>query len=150
MGMVATFALVWSLVSTPAGSLSDRIGRRRLIIGGWLVYALIYLGFGVAQTGWQVWALYAVYGIYYGLAYGTSSALIADLVPPELRGTAFGTYNAVIGLLAFPASAIAGILWQGLGTWNGLGPSAPFLFGAALGLIASVMMVLWKPAQKAQ
>ena len=150
LGMVATFSLVYTLISTPAGSLSDRIGRRRLIIGGWLVYALIYLGFGLAQTGWQVWALYAVYGIYYGMAFGTSNALIADLVPSELRGTAYGTYNFLLGILAFPASAIAGVLWQGIGSWNGFGPSAPFLFGAALALIAAVMMLVWKPAQKAQ
>ncbi|MHB8933878.1 MAG: MFS transporter, partial [Bellilinea sp.] len=110
--MLAVFNLVYSLVSTPAGSLSDRIGRRRLIIGGWLVYAAIYFGFALAQSAWQVWLLYVVYGLYYGLAYGTANALVADLVPENLRGTAYGTYHAVIGLLAFPSSLIAGILWQ--------------------------------------
>jgi MFS family permease len=148
LGMVATFNLVYALISTPAGSLSDRIGRRRLIIGGWVVYAVIYLGFALAQTGWQVWVLYAVYGLYYGMAYGTSNALIADLVPVELRGTAYGTYNALVGILAFPASAIAGILWQGAGTWGGFGPSAPFYFGAAMALLAAAMMFLWKPPQQ--
>jgi MFS family permease len=148
LGMVATFNLVYTLIATPAGSLSDRVGRRRLIIGGWAVYALIYLGFGLAQTGWQVWLLYAVYGLYYGMAYGTSNALIADLVPAELRGTAYGTYNAVLGILAFPASAIAGILWQGAGSWAGFGPSAPFVFGAALALLAALLMLVWKPQVK--
>ena len=109
--MLAMFNLIYSLVSTPAGSLSDRIGRRRLIIGGWLVYAAIYFGFALAQSAWQVWLLYVVYGLYYGMAYGSANALVADLVPEQLRGTAYGTYNAVIGLLAFPASLIAGILW---------------------------------------
>ena len=145
LGMLVTFNLVYTLVSTPAGSLSDRVGRRKIIIGGWLAYALIYLGFALAGSGWQVWALYALYGVYYGLAYGTAKAFVADLVPVELRGTAYGTYNATLGLLDFPASLIAGLLWQGVGSWDGFGPSAPFLFGAAMALIAAVLMLMWKP-----
>ena len=145
LGLLATFNLVYTAVSTPAGSLSDRLGRKRVIVGGWLVYALVYLGFGLASTGWHIWILYIVYGLYYGLAYGTAKALVADLVPEPLRGTAYGTYNAILGIIDFPASLIAGILWQGIGTWQGFGPSAPFLFGAALALTASVLMMLWKP-----
>jgi MFS family permease len=79
------------------------------------------------------------------MAYGTSKALVADLVPQELRGTAYGTYNAVLGILDFPASVIAGLLWQGAWGWKGFGASAPFLFGAALALVAAVCMALWKP-----
>jgi MFS family permease len=145
LGMLATFNLVYTLVSTPAGSLSDRVGRRRIIVGGWLVYALTYLGFAVAGTGWHVWVLYAIYGVYYGLAYGTTKAMVADIVAPELWGTAYGTYNAVLGLLDFPASLIAGLLWDGIGPWMGFGPSAPFFFGGALALVAAVAMALWTP-----
>jgi MFS family permease len=145
LGMLATFNLVYTLVSTPAGSLSDRVGRRRIIVGGWLVYALIYWGFALAGTGWHVWVLYALYGVYYGLAYGTTKAMVADIVAPELWGTAYGTYNAVLGILDFPASLFAGLLWDGLGRWKGFGPSAPFFFGGALALIAAVAMGLWKP-----
>ncbi|UCC65706.1 MAG: MFS transporter [Anaerolineae bacterium] len=145
LGMLVTFNLVYTLVSTPAGSLSDRIGRRWVIVGGGLAYAAIYFGFAVAGTGWHVWVLYAFYGVYYGLAYGTTKAMVADIVPAELRGTAYGTYNAVLGLLDFPASLLAGLLWQGLGRWQGFGPSAPFFFGAALALTAAVLMALWKP-----
>jgi MFS family permease len=147
LAMLITFNLIYTVISTPAGALSDRIGRRRVIIGGWVVYALIYLGFGFAQTGAQVWALYAVYGLYYGMAYGTAKALVADIVLPELRGTAYGTYNAVLGMLDFPASAIAGILWQGIGGWPGLGPAAPFIWGGMLALIAAVLMALWHPVR---
>jgi MFS family permease len=139
LGMLVVFNLVYALTSTPAGSLSDRIGRRRVILGGWLAYAAIYLGFALVETGWQVWMLYALYGLYYGLTYGTTKAMVADLVPIELRGTAYGTYNATLGLLDFPASLIAGLLWQGFG------PSAPFLFGTALALTAGILMILWKP-----
>lgn len=147
LGMLATFNLVYALVSTPAGSLSDRIGRRKLLIGGWVVYAVIYLGFALAAQGWHVWALYATYGIYYGLAYGTAKAMVADVVPEALRGTAYGTYNAVLGLLDFPASLIAGLLWGGLPSlgWTGFGAPAPFFFGAAVALLAAIAMWLWKP-----
>ena len=140
LGMLVTFNLVYALVSTPGGSLSDRIGRRRVIIGGWLVYAAIYTGMALARTGWHVWVLYALYGVYYGLAYGTTKAMVADIVPEALRGTAYGTYNAVLGILDFPASLIAGLLWQGMGDWTGFGPSAPFLFGAVMALAAAVLM----------
>ena len=143
--MLAVFNLVVSLVSTPAGALSDRIGRRRLIIGGWLVYALIYFGFGLAQSMWQIWVLYIAYGLYFGLAFGTANAMVADLVPENMRGVAYGTYHAVIGLLAFPSSLIAGLLWQGVGPWGGLGPSAPFIFGGALAFIAALLMAFWMP-----
>ncbi len=145
LGMLAVFNLIYTLVSTPAGKLSDRIDRRKIIIGGWVVYALVYLGFGLVRSAWQVWALYIIYGLYYGMAYGTAKALVADLVPAELRGTAYGTYNAVLGIIDLPASLIAGILWQGVGGWQGFGPSAPFLFGAALAGLAAVMMAVWKP-----
>ena len=147
--MLIIFNLIYTLISTPAGSLSDKIGRKRLIIGGWLVYAIIYLGFGLAQVQWHIYVLYGIYGLYYGMAYGTANAYVADLVPAELRGTAYGTYNAVIGLLAFPASLIAGILWQGVGTWQGLGAPAPFIFGAVLALAASLLMIFWMPREKA-
>lgn len=144
--MLAVFNLVYALVSTPAGSLSDRIGRRRLIIIGWLVYAVIYFGFALAQSAWHVWVLYISYGLYYGMAYGTANAMVADLVPENVRGTAYGTYHAVIGLLAFPSSLIAGILWQGVGGWAGFGPGAPFLFGGILAFIAALLMAFWMPA----
>jgi MFS family permease len=143
--MLVVFNLVYALVSTPAGSHSDRIGRRQLIIGGWLVYALIYLGFALAREAWQVWLLYVVYGLYYGMAYGTANALVADLAPEKLRGTAYGTYHAVIGILAFPASLIAGLLWQGIGSWPGFGPAAPFFFGGGLALAAAILMAFWLP-----
>ena len=142
LGMLITFNLVYSLVSLPAGLLSDRIGRRALIVGGWLVYAAIYLGFGLAGAGWQVWVLYVLYGVYYGLAYGTAKALVADLVPVALRGMAYGTYSATLGLIDLPASVIAGLLWQGVG------PGAPFFFGAGLALVAAVLMLVWQgPAE---
>jgi MFS family permease len=145
LGMLITFNLVYTLIAGPAGALSDRIGRKRLILLGWGVYGLIYLGYALADSTWQVWALYALYGIYYGVFEGASKALVADLVPAEKRGTAYGIYNAAIGLVALPASLLAGVLWQGIGSWAGFGPSAPFLIGAALSLTAMLLLYFWKP-----
>lgn len=150
LAMLAAFNLVYTLVSAPAGRISDRIDRKKIIIGGWVVYGLIYLGFAFAQAAWHVVVLYILYGFYYGLAYGTTKAMIADLVPENLRGTAYGTYNGILGILDFPASLIAGLLWQGAGVWQGFGPSAPFLFGGALALVAAALMAFWMPAAMPQ
>lgn len=143
--MLMVFNLIYALLSAPAGGLSDRVGRRRLITAGWLVYAAIYLGFGLAVKTWHIVALFISYGFYYALAYSTAKAFVADLVPENVRGTAYGTYNAVLGILDFPASVIAGVLWQGVGKWAGFGAPAPFLFGASMALIASILMMIWKP-----
>jgi len=147
LGMLLTFNLVYALVSTPAGRLSDRIGRRTVVVAGWLVYAAVYLGMGLARSGLDVWALYAVYGLYYGLAYGTAKALVADVTPEHLRGVAYGAYNATLGILDLPASLIAGILWQGVGRWAGFGPSAPFFFGGALALLATALLLTVFPGK---
>jgi MFS family permease len=139
IGMALTFNFVYALLAGPLGSLSDKIGRRKLIIGGWIAYGLVYLGFAVSQTGGQVWALFAFYGIYYAATEGVAKALIADLVPNEKRGTAYGLYNAAVGLVALPASLIAGMLWQGVGVWTGFGASAPFYFGAVMALVSGFL-----------
>jgi len=148
LAMLVAFNLIYTVLSAPAGAISDKVGRRRLIIIGWLVYGIIYLGFGFAQQAWHIVILYILYGVYYGLAYGTTKAMVADLVPENVRGTAYGTYNAVLGILDFPASVIAGVLWQGAFGWQGFGAGAPFLFGGALAIIASILMWLWMPKHK--
>ncbi|MCO6452697.1 MAG: MFS transporter [Caldilineales bacterium] len=149
LGMIAVFNLVYTLLAGPAGALSDRMDRRRVITVGWLIYTLVYLGFAVAKITWQYWLLYALYGMYYALTEGVAKAYVADLVPqPERRGSAFGLYNGVIGLTLLPASVLAGVLWQGIGVWSGLGPAAPFLFGGLLSLIAVLLLWFWvKPRQ---
>jgi MFS family permease len=139
LGMLAVFNLVYALVSMPAGSLSDRISRKRVIVAGWASYALMYLGFAATAGGWQMWVLYAAYGAYYGAAYGTARALIADIVPAELRGTAYGVYSAVVGALNLPSSIIAGVLW------DALGPRAPFIAGAVLAALAALLLAAWRP-----
>ncbi|MEW6406454.1 MAG: MFS transporter [Chloroflexota bacterium] len=140
MFMLMTFTAVYTLLSGPLGALSDRVGRRQLIIGGWLAYGLVYLGIAAAGTGWQVWALFGLYGVYYAATEGVAKALVADLVPDAQRGTAYGLFNAAIGITALPASLLAGLLWQGVGAWTGFGAAAPFYFGSSLALLASFLL----------
>lgn len=143
MGMLLTFNAVYSILSGPAGMLSDRLGRKSLILTGWLFYGLIYLGLAFSNTGTQVWLLFGLYGIYYAMTEGIAKAFVADLVPQEQRGTAYGLFNAAIGLTALPASLIAGVLWQGIGAWQGFGPAAPFIFGSAMALLAGLLFKYW-------
>jgi MFS family permease len=140
--VLVMFNLVYTLVSVPAGVLSDKLGRRKVIIIGWIIYALVYLGFALASSSWQIWLLFAGYGLYYGLVEGVSRAFVADLVPAESRGTAFGWYNGVLSIALLPASLIAGWLW------SAIAPEAAFYFGAALAFIAAIgIWVLVKEAK---
>jgi len=130
--MLVLFNLVYAFASTPAGIISDKLGRRGLIIIGWLIYALVYLGFAIAGAPWHIWVLFAAYGIYYGMVEGVSRAFVADLVPVEKRGTAYGWYYGVLSIALLPASLIAGWMWEAIS------PAATFYFGAALALIAAM------------
>ena len=139
----ALIPILWAMLhvvkastSTPAGTLSDRVGRVPLIVGGWLVYAIVYLAFGRAGATWQAWALFAVYGTYFGLTEGVEKALVADLVPTDRRGAGFGWYNLAIGLGALPASVIFGVVWDRYGA------ARAFEMGAALSALAAVGLVL--------
>ena len=133
--MLVLFNVVYAVSSLPMGILSDKLGRRRVIAVGWLVYGLVYLGFALASQIWQAWVLFAVYGIYYGMVEGVGKAFVADLVGPEKRGTAYGLYNGVLSLMLLPASVIAGALWS-------ISPSATFYFGGGLALLAVVGIAL--------
>lgn len=143
LAVLVFFNLVYTLAAGPLGALSDRIDRRRLIVAGWGLYALVYLGFAGASAGWHLWVLYAGYALYYAATEGVAKALVADMVPAEQRGTAYGAFNAAVGLAALPASVVAGVLWQGVGPWGGLGPAAPFVLGGALALAAGTLLWRW-------
>lgn len=127
---------VKSLCNIPGGALSDRIGRRPLLIAGWVVYAVIYFLFGRATAPWQAWALFAAYGIYFGLTEGAELALIADVAPASRRGSAYGWYNLAIGVGALPASLIFGALW------DRFGQATAFTVGGALALAAAAALVI--------
>jgi MFS family permease len=132
----ATLHVVKVLSSLVGGDLSDRLGRRRLIVSGWILYAAVYAGFSFVSNKISVWILFLIYGIYFGLAEGAEKALVADLVRPEQRGTAYGLYNLAFGITVLPASLLMGALWS----WRG--PAVAFLVSAALGGSAAVLLLL--------
>ncbi|HWR54636.1 MAG TPA: MFS transporter [Bryobacteraceae bacterium] len=137
--LFAAFNATYVASAYPAGILSDRIGRRRVIVAGLAVFAVVYVGFGFAPDSRWVWPLFLLYGLYHGLTDGTSRAYIAGITPPDQRGTALGTYAMTIGIGTFPASAAAGLLW------DHAGPPAPFFVGAACAAISAVALS-WKGA----
>jgi MFS family permease len=136
---VAAIPLLWgalhvskAVFSVWGGRLSDRIGARRAIVAGWVVYAAVYAGFAVVGAAWQVWALFLVYGLYFGLTEAPEKALVAALAPDGRRGSAFGAYHAAIGIAALPASVLFGVLWQGFGAHVAFATGAAFALTAAL------------------
>ena len=130
--MLVLFNATYASTSLPMGILSDKLGRRKVIILGWFIYALVYLGFAVSSTIWQIYLLFALYGVYYGIVEGVARAYIADLAPAEKRGTAYGLYHGVVGLTLVAASVIAGLLWDNVNT------AAPFYLGAGLAFVAMI------------
>jgi len=122
------------IFSFPGGILSDKFGRRGVIIAGWFVYALVYLGMAVVAKEWQFWALFIVYGVFYGMTEGAEKALVADFVPSERRGTAYGVYHGAIGLAALPASLLFGVFWAKIA------PQVAFGIGAGLAGAAAILL----------
>jgi len=122
--------------SVVGGDLSDRLGRKTLIVSGWMLYAAVYLGFAFVSTSAGAWSLFLVYGVYFGLCEGTEKALVADLVRPQQRGTAYGLYNLAFGITVLPASLLMGALWD----WRG--PSTAFVVSAVVGSTAAVLLAL--------
>jgi MFS family permease len=139
--VVVAFNVVDALVAWPAGALSDRIGRRRLLAIGWAIYAVAYAGFALAGGAAAVLPLWLLYGAYYGVNEAVGRALVADLAPSALRATGFGIVNAVTGLAILPASIVAGRLWAGIG------PAAPFWFGATCAAGGLALLAFVRPAR---
>ncbi|MEA3245497.1 MAG: MFS transporter [Gemmatimonadota bacterium] len=137
--LYAAHNLVKAASSTPGGALSDRYGRRPVIIAGWALYATVYVALGAATAAWQAWLVFLVYGLYFGLTEGTEKAMVADLVPAARRGTAFGWFNFAVGVAALPASVVFGVVW------DRFGPPAAFSMGATLAAVAASGLWLLVP-----
>jgi MFS family permease len=139
----AALHVVKSAASVPGGVLSDRFGRRPLILAGWGVYAAVYVLFGRATETWHAWALFLAYGTFFGLTEGTEAAMVADLVGRDRRGTAYGWYYLAVGIGALPASLLFGFIW------DRVGPRAAFDVGAALAFAAAVVLLAVRPRTEA-
>lgn len=127
-----TYNLSYALVSWPAAKLSDKIGRKKILVTGYLIYAAVYFGFAITHSQMLFWFLFGFYGLYSGLTDGVEKALVVDLAPQELKATLIGFHATLVGLGLLPASIIAGLLWKFIGA------SAPFYFGALFSLLAGV------------
>lgn len=144
----AVLPLLWMVLhiskvffSLIGGDLSDRIGRKTMIFSGWIVYALVYAGFGFMNSPWQAWVLFIIYGVYFGLTEGVEKALVADLVSAEKRGTAYGFYNLAFSITVLPASIIFGALWTQFGA------NVAFLTSAIISICAANLLLTVKTKQ---
>ncbi|MFH2034199.1 MAG: MFS transporter [Candidatus Margulisiibacteriota bacterium] len=131
------YNIVYALLAQPLGAQADRLGRKTLVFAGFFLFAVMNLGFAFASQTWQAWALFAFYGVAMAITQSTPRALVADLVPPDVRGTAYGIYYTVIGLIALPASAIAGFLWDAHSAL------LAFSYGAVLSLAAAILLMIF-------
>ncbi|MGE5381601.1 MAG: MFS transporter [Methylocystaceae bacterium] len=131
------FNITFSIFSYPLGALSDKMGRRPLIIAGFFIFGLVYLGFAFASKPWHIWTLFIAYGLYSAATDGIQRAYIADLIPAGKRGMGMGTFNALVGIAALPSSILAGYLWKIQG------PAATFGFGSLMAFLACLLLILF-------
>jgi len=135
-------SVVAVLLAIPVGSLSDRIGKEKILIAGYLIYAIVYYGFGVTSHVWTIVGLFAMYGLYSAATDGIQKAFISDITDKNKQGTGLGIYNALLGITLLPASIIAGVLYDKVNS------RVPFYFGAAMALLSAIMMIFFIRNQK--
>jgi MFS family permease len=134
--VLVTMNVSYAISSYPCGVLSDKLGRFDLLLSSFVLYVAVYAGFALADQPWQIWSLLVLYGFYLGLSQGNLLAFVADTIPSQLRGTAFGAINLVVGFALLPASMLAGLLWQYVS------PAATFFAGSALAVLAIIVFLL--------
>jgi MFS family permease len=132
--MYVFYNVVYAAASPWLGTLSDRVGRKRILVAGLLVFALVYAGFSVATDTWQFWALFGVYGLYIAATDGVGKAYAVDLAPKQIRAGALGLLGTVTGISALLASSVAGLLWSGVGPW------ACFAYGVTGALLGALLI----------
>ncbi|KKU95627.1 MAG: Major facilitator superfamily [Candidatus Gottesmanbacteria bacterium GW2011_GWA1_48_13] len=135
--LLAGYSLVSSLSGFPLANLSDRVGRKKLLVAGWFLYSLVYFLFAQANAIGLIVGLFFIYGLYYGCTEGAAKALVSDIVDQERQGTAYGVYNMVVGVTLLPASLLAGFLWQTFA------PSVAFTFSAGTAFVAAIGLLVF-------
>ncbi|MGD0885673.1 MAG: MFS transporter [Thermodesulfovibrionales bacterium] len=131
------FNIIYSISAIPAGIAADRFGKKRIILLGFVVFAIVYFGFAVARDAAAIWVLFSLYGLFMGLTDGTQKAFLATMIPPDFEATGFGIYYTAVGLAMFPASLIGGWLW------DHVSPSATFYYGAITAVSSSILFVVF-------
>ena len=131
------FNLTAALLSIPCGKLSDKLGRKKLLVGGYLLFSLVYLGFAFVSAYYQMWLLFVVYGFHIALITGVERAFLAEIAPINLKGTVLGLLSTITGIALLPASIITGALWKSFGD------TIPFVFGALLAVLAALILGLF-------
>jgi len=131
------FNLVYSLSAIPAGIAADRFGKKRVILTGFVLFALLYYGFAVAADATAIWILFGFYGVFMGLTEGIQKAFLATIIPQQFKATAFGVYNTIVGIAMLPASLIGGWLW------DHVSPSATFYFGAITASLSAILFIIF-------
>jgi MFS family permease len=136
------FNIIYAVTSIPAGYISDRIGKEGVILSGFLLFSIVYYGFASASDPGTIWALFGIYGFYMGFTDGIQRALLASIVPPQFKATAFGVYHTCMGIALFPASLIGGWLW------DRFSPSATFYYGMGTSLLSSALLIIFMIANR--
>ncbi len=136
------YNLVSAVLAIPFGKRSDRVGRKRILIVGYITFAAVYLGFAVITSKWLLVGAFVLYGFYTAMVAGVERAFIAEIAPAELKGTMLGLHSTLVGIALLPASVIAGALWTTVGSF------APFAFGALLSLIAALLLGVFFQSSK--
>ena len=131
-----------SILAIPAGKRSDKVGRKRSLVAGYIVFALVYFGFALAYNKTFMVVLFIFYGVYTALTAGVERAFIAEVSPKDLKGTMLGLNSTVVGIALLPASAIAGLFW------NLFGAEAPFIFGGCMSLAAAFILIAFMKSGK--
>jgi MFS family permease len=131
-----SFNLIYSIISMPAGILSDHIGRKRIILSGFILFGLIYWGFAWSYEKWHIWGLFLLYGVFMGLTEGVHKAYLGTLIPNNLKATGYGIYNMLVGIALLPASIIGGYLW------DKYGPQATFYYGTFTAFVSALSFLL--------
>ncbi len=128
------YNLTASLLAIPAGRRSDKVGRKRLLVAGYIVFSIVYLGFAFADKKGIMIGLFILYGIYTAMITGVERAFISEISPPDVKGTMLGMHSTLVGIALLPASTIAGFLW------NTFGAAVPFIFGSVMSLTAALIL----------
>ena len=131
------FYMTTSILAMPCGKLSDRIGRKKLLVPGYLAFSLCYLGFAFASSQWMMVVVFVIYGAYTAMITGVERAFVSEISPSQLKGTMLGLQSTVAGIALLPASIIAGLLWDTFGS------AVPFIFGSVMSLISALILVAY-------